>query len=131
MNGTHDSVLQEGYMLGMRGGLVMVKNRRLRGNSIKYPITTSGGAKVAAVPNNVISKLFGLFDCHITNCEKSAWAFVVIIPEFDRNHTLRWPFRDGAFNAIAVSAFEIHSVQNLADGSGGKRGGSVRFSLLH
>jgi hypothetical protein len=89
---------------------------------------------VAAVPNSVISKLFGLFDCQITNCEKSGWAVVVMIPEFDRNCALRRVFRDGAFDAIAVIAFQMHSVQNLAGalagGSGGKRSGSVKFSLL-
>jgi hypothetical protein len=90
---------------------------------------------VAAVPNSVISKLFGLFDCQITNCEESGRTFVVIIPEFDRNCALRRVFRDGAFDAIAVSTFQMHPVQNLAgafaDGSGGKRSGSVKFSLRH
>jgi hypothetical protein len=54
------------------------------------------------------------------NCENSTGWAIMVTPEFDRNCTVRRVFRDGAFYAIAVSAFQIHSGQNLADGSGGK-----------
>jgi len=75
---------------------------------------------VAAVPNSVISKFFGPFHCQLMNCENSTGWAIMVTPEFDRNCTVRRVFRDGAFYAIAVSAFQIHSGQNLADGSGGK-----------
>jgi len=67
---------------------------------------------VAAVPNSVISKFFGSFHCQLMNCENSAGCAIMMTPKFDRNYTLRWVFRDGAFDAIAVSAFQIHSGQN-------------------